>query len=374
MARISMKELLEAGVHFGHLTRRWNPKMKSYIYGERNGIYIVDLHQTLKGVETACDFIQETVNNGGSVLFVGTKKQAQEAMAQAAEACGMFHVTHRWLGGMLTNFQTIRDSIHKLKTLKELQSSGALDRRPKKEAAGLREEMDKLERVLGGIEDMPGMPSALFIVDLKEERIAVAEARKLRIPIVAVVDTNCDPEDADYVIPGNDDAIRAIKLIATCVSETVIEGCLERDRQVAEGAMRANAVDMVRRHRENVDPRLKGHPGKADVAAEAISEAEQEAAAVAAISESDDVAFVQSHDAQLVDPQDLAPLSIEEPAPIIADAVETAEEVAVEAVVEAAELIEAIEVVAAEAEAEAVIETVIEAKLGEDEAHGEAQA
>ncbi len=244
MARVSMKDLLEAGVHFGHLTRRWNPKMKPYIYGERNGIYIVDLHQTLKGVEAACDFIEATVKAGGSVLFVGTKKQAQDAMAQAARQCGMFHVTHRWLGGMLTNFQTIRESIHRLKSYKEMERTGAMERRPKKEAAGLREERSKLERVLGGIEDMPGMPSVLFVVDLKEEHIAIKEARKLRIPVVAVVDTNCDPEDADYVIPGNDDAIRAIKLIAQTVAETVVQACLERDKSLAEGAVRANAVDM----------------------------------------------------------------------------------------------------------------------------------
>jgi small subunit ribosomal protein S2 len=299
MARISMKELLEAGVHFGHLTRRWNPKMKPYIYGERNGIYIVDLHQTLKGVETACDFIQATVAGGGAVLFVGTKKQAQDAMADAAKQCGMFHVTHRWLGGMLTNFQTIRDSINKLKTLKEMEASGALDRRPKKEAAALREERDKLNRVLGGIEDMPGMPAVLFIVDLKEERIAVAEARKLHIPIVAVVDTNCDPDDADYVIPGNDDAIRAIKLVANCVAETVVEACLERDRNVAEGATRATAVDLVRRHRADVDPRLKGHPAVAAADDEAEVEVDLGEAAepvlddevAAAFTTAEDVAF-----------------------------------------------------------------------------------
>ncbi|MBI5833168.1 MAG: 30S ribosomal protein S2 [Armatimonadetes bacterium] len=314
MARVSMKDLLEAGVHFGHLTRRWNPKMKPYIYGERNGIYIVDLHQTLKGVESACDFIESTVKSGGSVLFVGTKKQAQDAMAQAARQCGMFHVTHRWLGGMMTNFQTIRESIHRLKMLKEMERSGAMARRPKKEAAGLREESAKLERVLGGIEDMPGMPSVLFVVDLKEEHIAIKEARKLRIPVVAVVDTNCDPEDADYVIPGNDDAIRAIKLIAQTVAETVVQACLERDKSLSEGVVRANAVDMVRKHRESIDPRLRGITEPESEVAAPVTEAAAEEAAVAAIIEADDVTFVAEEAVEE------APVVVAEPAAAVVDA------------------------------------------------------
>ncbi|MBI2302264.1 MAG: 30S ribosomal protein S2 [Armatimonadetes bacterium] len=249
MSRVSMKELLEAGAHFGLLTRRWNPKMRSYIYGERNGIHIIDLHQTLKGAEAACDFLHQVALNGGSVLFVGTKKQAQEAAIQAAEKCGMFHVAHRWLGGMLTNFQTIRESINRLKKLREMETSGAMDRRPKKEAAMLREEMAKKTRVLGGIEDMPGMPAALFIIDVREEHIAVTEAKRLGIPIVAIVDTNCDPEDINYVIPGNDDAIRAIKLVAIKAAEAILEALQERDNAIAEGTLRETYVDQMRRQR-----------------------------------------------------------------------------------------------------------------------------
>ncbi len=223
MARVNMKELLEAGVHFGHLTRRWNPKMKPYIYGERNGIYIIDLHQTLKGVEAACDFVNQVVSEGKPILFVGTKKQAQESVAAAAQRCGMFYVTQRWLGGMLTNWQTIRQRIYRLRQLREMEQNGVLDMLPKKEAAKLQEEMGKLELVLGGIKEMPGLPGALFIVDTKEEHIAVREARRLHIPIIAIVDTNCDPDEVDYIIPGNDDAIRAIKLVSDKIAEAVLE-------------------------------------------------------------------------------------------------------------------------------------------------------
>lgn len=239
-----MKDLLEAGSHFGHLTRRWNPKMRPYIYGERNGIHIIDLHQTLKGAEAACDFLQQVALDGGTVLFVGTKKQAQEAMIEAAERCGMYYVAHRWLGGMLTNFQTIRESIKRLKTLREWDRSGALDLRPKKEAARLRDQLAKLERTLGGIEDMPGMPAAVFIVDLREERIALAEAKALGIPVVAIVDTNCDPEDVDYVIPGNDDAIRAIRLVAGKIAEAILEA-KAIDEGLTEGTLtpEGEAVD-----------------------------------------------------------------------------------------------------------------------------------
>jgi len=223
MARVTMKELLEAGVHFGHLTRRWNPKMKPYIYGERNGIYIIDLHQTLKGIEAACDFVNQVVSEGKPVLFVGTKKQAQESVAAAAQRCGMFYVTQRWLGGMLTNWQTIRQRIQRLRQLREMEQEGVFEVLPKKEAARLQEEMEKLELVLGGIKEMPGLPGALFIVDTKEEHIAVREARRLHIPIIAIVDTNCDPDEVDYIIPGNDDAIRAIKLISDKIAEAVLE-------------------------------------------------------------------------------------------------------------------------------------------------------
>ena len=214
MASLSMKELLEAGVHFGHQTRRWNPKMKRYIYGARNGIYIVDLHQTLKLFDEAQRKLQEIVADGGKVLFVGTKKQAQDAISESALRCRQYYVNQRWLGGMLTNFSTIRGRVKRLAELNDMQANGTFDRMTKKEAALLTEERDKLERYLGGIKDMPQLPECLVIVDCKKEHIAIAEARRLEIPIVALVDTNCDPDEIDYVIPGNDDAIRAIKLIA----------------------------------------------------------------------------------------------------------------------------------------------------------------
>jgi small subunit ribosomal protein S2 len=218
-----MKELLEAGVHFGHQTRRWNPKMKRYIYGARNGIYIIDLHQTLKLFEVAEKFIQEVVQNDGHVLFVGTKKQAQDAIQESATRSRQFYVNQRWLGGMLTNFQTIQSRVQRLQELRNMESDGTLEKLTKKEAKSLVEERMKLERYLGGIEKMETRPSALFIVDLKKEHIAVAEARKLGIPIVAIVDTNCDPDEVDFVIPGNDDAIRAIKLIAGKLADAIIE-------------------------------------------------------------------------------------------------------------------------------------------------------
>lgn len=234
MARVTMKELLEAGVHFGHPTRRWNPKMKPYIYGERNGIYIIDLHQTLRGVEAACDFVSQTVSEGHHILFVGTKKQAQEGIVEAAERCGMYYVIHRWLGGMLTNWPTIRQRIGRLRELQGWAEDGTLEVLPKKEAARLREEMAKLERVFCGLQEMPGLPSAVFVVDLKEEHIAVKEAHKLDIPVIAIVDTNCDPDEADYVIPGNDDAIRAIRLIAGKIAEAVLEGRGGAEKLLAE--------------------------------------------------------------------------------------------------------------------------------------------
>jgi small subunit ribosomal protein S2 len=218
-----MKDLLEAGVHFGHQTRRWNPKMKRYIYGGRNGIYIIDLHQTLKLFDEAYEFTKQIAADGGTVLFVGTKKQAQEAVADAAKRSRQYFVNSRWLGGMLTNYRTIITRIARLRELDKMDADGILDSLPKKEAAGLREDRDRLERYLGGIKEMPGLPAALFIVDLKKERIAVQEAKKLSIPIIAIVDTNCDPDDVDYVIPGNDDAIRAIKLITNKIADAVIE-------------------------------------------------------------------------------------------------------------------------------------------------------
>ena len=218
-----MKELLEAGVHFGHQTRKWNPKMKRYIYGGRNGIYIIDLHQTLKLFEVARQFIQDTVQQGEVVLFVGTKKQAQEAVDDAAKRCGMYWVNQRWLGGMLTNFKTIQARITRLNDLAKMEENGTFEHLPKKETAKLREEMNKLERVLGGIKTMPKLPGVIYIIDLKKEHIALQEARKLEIPVVAIVDTNCDPDEVDYVIPGNDDAIRAIKLITNRIADAIIE-------------------------------------------------------------------------------------------------------------------------------------------------------
>jgi len=223
MSAITMKELLEAGVHFGHQTRRWNPKMKRYIYGARNGIYIIDLHQTLKLYDDAQRFIQETVTDGGFILFVGTKKQAQDAVKEAAERCRQYFVNQRWLGGMLTNFRTIQSRIKRLEELNQMEAAGTLDKLTKKEAAMLLEERAKLERYLGGIKTMPRLPDAIFIVDLKKERIALAEARSLEIPVVAIVDTNCDPDEVDFVIPGNDDAIRAIKLISNKIADAIIE-------------------------------------------------------------------------------------------------------------------------------------------------------
>ncbi|MHB0913175.1 MAG: 30S ribosomal protein S2 [Armatimonadota bacterium] len=223
MASLTMKELLEAGVHFGHQTRKWNPKMKRYIYGGRNGIYIIDLHQTLKLFEVARQFVQDAVTEGELVLFVGTKKQAQDAVAEAAKRCGMYWVNQRWLGGMLTNYKTIQTRIARLAELRKMEEDGIFEKLTKKETALLREEMDRLERFLGGIKEMPKMPGVIYIVDLKKERIALAEARKLEIPVVAIVDTNCDPDEVDYVIPGNDDAIRAIKLITNRIADAVIE-------------------------------------------------------------------------------------------------------------------------------------------------------
>ena len=223
MAQLSMKELLESGVHFGHQTRRWNPKMKRYIYGARNGIYILDLHQTIKMFEDALNYVKKAVEDGGTVLFVGTKKQAQAAVKEAAERSGQYYVSERWLGGTLTNWKTIQGRISRLKELDRMEADGYFDRLPKKEALLRREERDHLQRYMGGIRNMPGMPAVVFIVDLNKEAIAVAEATKLGIPIVAIADTNCDPEVADVIIPGNDDAIRAIRLVTQKMSEAILE-------------------------------------------------------------------------------------------------------------------------------------------------------
>ena len=224
MAVISMKQLLEAGVHFGHQTRRWNPKMAPYIFTERNGIYIIDLQKTVKKVDEAYDFLRSVAEEGKSILFVGTKKQAQEAVKEEALKSGMFYVNERWLGGMMTNFATIRKSINRLKELEAMEEDGTFEVLSKKEVLALKREQEKLEKSLGGIKDMEELPGALFIVDPRKERIAVAEAKKLNIPIVAIVDTNCDPDEIDYVIPGNDDAIHAVKLLTSRMADAVIEG------------------------------------------------------------------------------------------------------------------------------------------------------
>ena len=224
MAVISMKQLLEAGVHFGHQTRRWNPKMARYIFTERNGIYIIDLQKTVRKVDEAYNFLRSVAQEGKSVLFIGTKKQAQEAIREEALRANMYYVNERWLGGMLTNFQTIQRRIHRLKALEEMEENGTFEVLTKKEVQGLRHEKEKLERYLGGIKDMNRLPGALFVVDPRKERIAVAEARKLNIPIVAIVDTNCDPDEIDYVIPGNDDAIRAVRLLTSTMADAVQEG------------------------------------------------------------------------------------------------------------------------------------------------------
>ena len=224
MAVVAMKQLLEAGVHFGHQTRRWNPKMAEYIFQARNGIHIIDLQKTSKKIDAAYAFIKEQAEAGKSVLFIGTKKQAQDCMKEAALKCEMFYVNQRWLGGMLTNFGTIQKRIQRLKDLEKMQEDGTFDVLPKKEVSLLKKEMEKLEDNLGGIKDMKELPGVLFLVDPNKERIAVLEAKKLGIPVVGLVDTNCDPEDLDYAIPGNDDAIRAVKLIADVMANAVIEG------------------------------------------------------------------------------------------------------------------------------------------------------
>lgn len=221
---ISMKQLLEAGVHFGHQTRRWNPKMAGYIFTERNGIYIIDLQKTVKKMEEAYDFVKSVSSDGKDILFVGTKKQAQESIREEAERCNMYYVNQRWLGGMLTNFNTIKTRIKRLNDLEKMETEGTFDLLPKKEVIKLKAEKEKLEKNLGGIKNMKGLPGALFIVDPRKEKNAILEAKILGIPIVAIVDTNCDPDEVDYVIPGNDDAIRAVKLITSKMADAVLEG------------------------------------------------------------------------------------------------------------------------------------------------------
>ncbi|MCD1146977.1 30S ribosomal protein S2 [Peptoniphilus sp. KCTC 25270] len=234
MSVITMKSLLEAGVHFGHQTKRWNPKMKKYIFTERNGIYIIDLQKTVRKVEEAYDFAKEVAADGGSILFVGTKKQAQDAIAKEAQKCDMYYINQRWLGGLLTNFETIKKRIERLKELEAMENDGRFDVLPKKEVIQLRHDRDRLEKFLGGIKDMDRLPDAIYVVDPRKERIAVKEAHVLGIPVIGTVDTNCDPDEIDYPIPGNDDAIRAVKLITETIANAVIEGKQGAQEEVVE--------------------------------------------------------------------------------------------------------------------------------------------
>lgn len=240
MSVISMKQLLEAGVHFGHQTRRWNPKMKEYIFTERNGIYIIDLQKTVRMVEGCYNFVRQVAADGGKILFIGTKKQAQDAVREEAERCGMYYVNQRWLGGMLTNFETIKRRVNRLAQLEEIESTEQWAKLTKKEQAGLMLEKEKLVKYLGGIKGMKSLPDAVFIIDPRKERIAVAECRKLGIPIVSIVDTNCDPDEIDHIIPGNDDAIRAVKLLTAKMADAVIEG-----RQGVDATVVAEEEEMV---------------------------------------------------------------------------------------------------------------------------------
>jgi small subunit ribosomal protein S2 len=248
----TIKELLEAGVHFGHQVKRWHPKMKKYIFGEKNGIYIIDLQKTLKGLDDAYNFIKEMASTGASILFVGTKKQSQDAIQEEATRAGGFFVNQRWLGGMLTNFSTIRKSIERLKKIETMKTDGTFELLPKKEVAALEKERGQLERNLSGIKDMSGLPGAIFIVDPKKERIAIAEARKLTVPVVAIVDTNCDPDEVDYVIPGNDDAIRAIKLITSKMADAVLEGREVLSKKTAEEAEKAGVEEKIQQEEAGV--------------------------------------------------------------------------------------------------------------------------
>jgi small subunit ribosomal protein S2 len=247
MAALTMKELLEAGVHFGHQTKRWNPKMQKYIFGERNGIYIIDLQKTLKKFREAYAFVRDLAAGGGNVLFIGTKKQAQETVFEEANRCGMYYVNQRWLGGTLTNFSTIRKSITRLKKLEEMKETGEYERLPKKEALELDREREKLEKALIGIKAMDSLPAAVFIIDPRKEKIAVAEAQRLGIPIVSIVDTNCDPTGIDYAIPGNDDAIRAVRLITSRIADAINEGrgTLSKDETEEQAAESAEDAEMA---------------------------------------------------------------------------------------------------------------------------------
>ncbi len=283
MALVTMRELLEAGIHFGHQTRRWNPKMGRYIYGQRNGIYLIDLQHTLRHLYRAYGLIRDTVTNGGHVLFVGTKRQAQEAIAREAERSGMYHVTTRWLGGTLTNYQTVRQSIGELTHLQEIEKDGTIEKYSKKEAAIFRKKRSKLEKNLLGIQQMPGLPAALFVVDAGREDIAVREARRLKIPCIGVIDTNCDPDDVDLPIPGNDDAIRAINLYCKLMADAVIEGKLRAEK------INAEKEDARRARREGADSDKEVHAPETP-AAPAVSPEDAYDAAYAADADTAEVA------------------------------------------------------------------------------------
>jgi len=274
MSVISMKQLLEAGVHFGHQTRRWNPKMSEYIFTERNGIHIIDLQKTVKQIELAYDFVKNIVLNGGEVLFVGTKKQAQECVEEEALRCGMFFINTRWLGGTLTNYKTIEKRIAYLKKLHEMENNGTFESLPKKEVIKLKAEMEKLEKNLGGIKDMHGIPNVLFVIDPKKERNAVLEAKKLDIPVVAIIDTNCDPDEVDYVIPGNDDAIRAVKLITSVIANSVIEAnqgesfSVEDDEEIDMTKLTEEELLKIKKEEKRVEEAKKEKAKKAKIEAE----------------------------------------------------------------------------------------------------------
>ncbi|WP_250285135.1 MULTISPECIES: 30S ribosomal protein S2 [unclassified Frankia] len=277
MAVVTMKQLLESGVHFGHQTKRWNPKMKRFIFTERNGIYIIDLQQTLSYIDRAYDFVKETVAHGGTVLFIGTKKQAQEAIEEQAQRVGMPYVKERWLGGMLTNFSTVYKRLQRLKELEEIELTGGTEVRTKKEQLVLSREKAKLERTLGGIRDMTRVPSAVWVVDTKKEHIAVGEARKLGIPVVAILDTNCDPDEVDYPIPGNDDAIRSATLLTRVVADAVADGLVARAGGATSADVKPETPSGGEPLTEWEQELLRGQASSADASAEAGSEAQQPA-------------------------------------------------------------------------------------------------
>jgi small subunit ribosomal protein S2 len=337
MAVVTMRQLLESGVHFGHQTRRWNPKMKRYIFTERNGIYIIDLQQSLLFIDNAYDFVKETVAHGGSILFVGTKKQAQEPIAEQASRVGMPYVNHRWLGGMLTNFQTVHKRLQRLKELEELDFEDvAKSGMTKKELLVLRREKDKLARALGGIRDMARVPSAVWIVDTKKEHLAVDEARKLGIPVVAILDTNCDPDEVDYKIPGNDDAIRAVTLLTRVVADAVADGLLSRSRG-NEAAAEPGVVAVDEPLAEWERELLQGQAAEAPAADGAEAPATEAAAAEAPAAEAPTAEAPTAAEvvAEPVADAAVAEAAAEAPAAEVAEVAEVAEPAAEEPAVEA---------------------------------------